>query len=357
MIFDNIFDNKKVLITGHTGFKGSWLSLWLTTLGAKVYGISNNIPTNPSHFKLLEINFTEDFRFDISNTNKTLDSISNIKPDYIFHLAAQPLVSESFKDPLYTFKTNTIGTANILESVRQLKNKCIVVMITSDKSYDNLEIKRGYHEDDKLGGSDPYSGSKGAAELVINSYVKSYYKDGNIRIAVGRAGNVIGGGDWAKDRIIPDIIRSLNNNEVLKIRSPKATRPWQHVLEPLSGYLTLAYNLSLSESIHGQAFNFGPPSRSDYNVEQVLSELKKYFQNLKWDIVENKNFKESQLLKLDCSKAKQILNWESSMSFKQTIQFTSEWYNRFMENSSSMKQFSIDQIKYYSRVKEKRNKK
>jgi len=357
MQFNNLFENKKVLITGHTGFKGSWLSLWLSILGAKVYGISNNIPTNPSHFKLLEINFTEDFRFDISNTNKTLDSISNIKPDYIFHLAAQPLVSESFKDPLYTFKTNTIGTANILESVRQLKNKCIVVMITSDKSYDNLEIQRGYHEDDKLGGSDPYSGSKGAAELVINSYVKSYFKDGNIRIAVGRAGNVIGGGDWAKDRIIPDIIRSLNNNEVLKIRSPKATRPWQHVLEPLSGYLTLAYNLSLSESIHGQAFNFGPPPRSDYNVEQVLSELKKYFQNLKWDIEENKNFQESQLLKLDCSKAKQILNWESSMSFKETIQFTSDWYNRFMENSSSMKQFSIDQIKHYSQFKEIRNKK
>ena len=357
MQFNNLFKNKKVLITGHTGFKGSWLSLWLSTLGAKVYGISNNIPTNPSHFKLLEINFTEDFRFDISNTNKTLDSISNIKPDYIFHLAAQPLVSESFKDPIYTFKTNTIGTANILESVRQLKNKCIVVMITSDKSYDNLEIKRGYHEDDKLGGSDPYSGSKGAAELVINSYIKSFYKDGNIRIGVGRAGNVIGGGDWAKDRIIPDIIRSLNNKEVLKIRSPKATRPWQHVLEALSGYLTLAYNLSLSESIHGQAFNFGPPPRSDYNVEQVLSELKKYFQNLEWDIVENKNFNESTLLKLDCSKAKQILNWESSMTFEETIQFTSDWYNRFMENGSSIQQFSIDQIKYYSQITETRNKK
>jgi len=193
--------------------------------------------------------------------------------------------------------------------------------------------------------------------LIIENEKPFYFKDGNIRIAVGRAGNVIGGGDWAKDRIIPDIIRSLNNNEVLKIRSPKATRPWQHVLEPLSGYLTLAYNLSLSESIHGQAFNFGPPPRSDYNVEQVLSELKKYFQNLKWDIEENKNFQESQLLKLDCSKAKQILNWESSMSFKETIQFTSDWYNRFMENSSSMKQFSIDQIKHYSQFKEIRNKK
>ena len=357
MQFYNLFKNKKVLITGHTGFKGSWLSLWLSTLGAKVYGISNNIPTNPSHFKFLDINFTEDFRFDISNTNKTLDSISNIKPDYIFHLAAQPLVSESYKDPINTFKTNTIGTMNLLESVRHLKKKCIVVMITSDKSYDNLEIKRGYHENDKLGGSDPYSGSKGAAELVINSYVKSYYEEGNIRIAVGRAGNVIGGGDWAKDRIIPDIIRSLNKNEVLKIRSPKATRPWQHVLEPLSGYLTLAYYLSINESIHGQAFNFGPPLRFDYNVEQVLLELKKYFQNLEWEIVENKNFKESTLLKLDCSKAKQILNWESSMTFEETIQFTSDWYNRFMENSSSIKQFSIDQIKYYSQIIETQNKK
>lgn len=355
MQFNNLFRDKKVLITGHTGFKGSWLSLWLSILGAKVYGISNKIPTNPSHFKFLDINFFEDFRFDISNTNKTLESISKIKPDFIFHLAAQPLVSESFKNPINTFKTNTIGTANLLESVRHIKKKCIVVMITSDKSYDNLEIKRGYHENDKLGGSDPYSGSKGAAELVINSYVKSYYEDGNIRIAVGRAGNVIGGGDWAKDRIIPDIIRSLNKNEVLKIRSPKATRPWQHVLEPLSGYLTLAYYLSINGSIHGQAFNFGPPPRSDYNVEQVLIELKKYFPNLKWDIEENKNFKESQLLKLDCSKAKQILNWESSMSFEETIQFTSDWYNRFIQDRSYINHFSIDQIKYYSKIAEIRN--
>ena len=194
-------------------------------LGAKVYGISISIPTNPSHYELLKLNLEKDIRMDIYDSKKVLDTISEIKPDYVFHLAAQPLVALSYENPLKSFETNVIGTVNLLESLRKIENECIAIIITSDKSYDNLEISRGYHEDDKLGGSDPYSGSKGAAELVINSYVKSFFTNSNIKVGVGRAGNVIGGGDWAKNRIIPDAIKSIQTNNTLIIRSPNATRP------------------------------------------------------------------------------------------------------------------------------------
>ena len=274
------FKNKKVIITGHTGFKGSWLSLWMSMLGAEVSGISISIPTNPSHFELLNLKIKNDIRVDIYNSKKIEDIISRIKPDYVFHLAAQPLVALSYQNPLETFQTNVVGTANLLEALRELKNECIAVIITSDKSYDNLEISRGYHEDDKLGGSDPYSGSKGAAELVINSYTKSFFIENNIRIGVGRAGNVIGGGDWAKNRIIPDAIRSIENEQNLIIRSPNATRPWQHVLEPLSGYISLAINLKNSNENNGQAFNFGPSFEYDYTVQDVLVELKKTIRDI-----------------------------------------------------------------------------
>ena len=341
---EKYFKNKKVVITGHTGFKGSWLSLWMSMLGAEVYGISISVPTNPSHFELLKLNLKSDIRMDIYNSKKVSDIISKIKPDYVFHLAAQPLVALSYHNPLETFQTNVIGTANLLDSLRKLKNECIAVIITSDKSYDNIEIDRGYHEEDKLGGSDPYSGSKGAAELVINSYVKSFFTNNNIRIGVGRAGNVIGGGDWAEDRIIPDAIKSIENKNTLIIRSPNATRPWQHVLEPLSGYILLAMDLKNSDKNNGQAFNFGPSFISDYTVQDVLIELKKTLLKLNWRLEKEERFKESTLLKLDCKKALDVLNWTSTMDFEKTISFTSQWYLEYLNNNNKMKTLSENQI-------------
>ena len=340
----HIFKNKKVLITGHTGFKGSWLSLWMSQLGAKLYGVSLSIPTSPSHFELLNIDFVRDERIDISESQNIRKIIEDVKPDFIFHLAAQAIVSKSYDDPLFTFRTNIIGTTNILDSLRFIKNECIAIIITSDKSYDNIEISRGYNEDDKLGGADPYSGSKGAAELVINSYVKSFFLNTNIRVGVGRAGNVIGGGDWAENRIIPDAIKSIEKNNTLIIRSPNATRPWQHVLEPLSGYISLAIDLKNSNINNGQAFNFGPSFNFDYTVQDVLIELKKKLLKLDWNIEQNEKFKESTLLKLDCKKALDRLSWKSTMDFNQTISFTSDWYKEYLNDNNNIKDLSVNQI-------------
>jgi CDP-glucose 4,6-dehydratase len=345
---EEYFKGKKVLITGHTGFKGSWLSLWLSNMGAELYGISISVPTEPSHFNLLNINFARDIRVNVSDFSKVNEAIISIKPDYIFHLAAQALVSVSYEDPLQTFRTNVLGTLNILESLRKINHRCIAVIITSDKAYDNLEIKRGYHENDKLGGPDPYSGSKGSAELIINSYCRSFFQHSdNILVGVGRAGNVIGGGDWASNRIIPDVIRSIKNNEILKIRSPKATRPWQHVLEPISGYLALAINLTESSENNSEAFNFGPAFNNEYTVEQVLREIQGYLTNLKWEYENNNEFKESTLLKLDCEKALNKLDWKACLDFKETINFTSSWYLEYFRNKNKITSFSQNQIQEF----------
>ena len=271
-----IFKNKKILITGHTGFKGSWLSLWFKSLGADVMGVSIDIPTKPSHFKLINLEKKIKNKFvDITDLKKLKKIFISFKPDYVFHLAAQSLVKKSYKNPLLTYYTNAIGTLNVMESLKSLKNNCIAVIITSDKSYKNLEIKRGYKETDVLGGADPYSASKASAELIIQSYFKSYLNNKkNIRIAVARAGNVIGGGDWAKDRIVPDCIRSWSKNNAVDIRNPSATRPWQHVLEPLSGYLHLANSLSNDSNLNGEAFNFGPQFSNNFSVEELVNEMK-----------------------------------------------------------------------------------
>jgi CDP-glucose 4,6-dehydratase len=317
-------------------------------MGAQLYGISISIPTEPSHFNLLKLNFIRDIRIDIADFSKVNEAISSIKPDYIFHLAAQPLVSVSYDDPLQTFRTNVMGTLNILESLRKMNHRCVSVIITSDKAYDNLEITRGYHENDKLGGADPYSGSKGSAELVISSYCRSFfYNSKNISIGVGRAGNVIGGGDWAENRIIPDIIRSLKDETTLKIRSLKATRPWQHVLEPISGYLSLAIDLTTSSDNNIEAFNFGPSFKNEYTVENVLKEIQIYFLNLKWESENNDEFKESTLLKLDCQKSLDKLKWEACLDFKETINFTSEWYLEYFNNKNKISIFSKNQIQEY----------
>ena len=332
-----MFKNKLVLLTGHTGFKGSWLSMWLLQLGAKVIGISDRVPTDPSHYELIKNNISKDLRVDVKDSEAIYEVINDLQADYIFHMAAQPIVLESYKDPLDTFNTNAIGTANILDALRRSNHKCTAVMITSDKAYDNVEWTYGYRETDRLGGKDPYSGSKGAAELVIRSYIESFFKKSisNVSIAVGRAGNVIGGGDWAPHRIIPDCVRSWSNNEKPEIRSPLATRPWQHVLEPLSGYLSLACALNENENLNGEAFNFGPPAHENHTVEQLVNEIITHWPDSEWvdQSAESNAPREAGLLKLNCDKALHKLDWQSTLNFKETAQWTADWYYAYYNKS------------------------
>ena len=246
MDFKKYFSNKTVLVTGHTGFKGSWLTLWLKILGAKVVGLSINIPTTPSNFKVLKLESKINHkRLDVRNLKLLKRIFKKYQPDYVFHLAAQSLVKKSYSNPTYTWETNTIGTLNVLESLKEIKKNCVAVLITSDKSYRNLEIKRGYHENDILGGKDPYSASKASAELAIQSHISSYFppKKTKVFIGIARAGNVIGGGDWSEDRLIPDCMKSWSKNKKAMIRNPQSTRPWQHVLEAIGGYLLFATSI------------------------------------------------------------------------------------------------------------------
>lgn len=350
---DPFFLNKKVLITGNTGFKGSWLTIWLNILGAKLYGLALDPPTKPSLFEEANLkNIIETYNVDIREYSQVHNYVKRIKPDYIFHLAAQPLVKESYLEPLKTWQTNVIGTVNILESIRYLGRDCIGVIITSDKCYENKEWEWGYRETDDLGGDDPYSASKGSAELAIKSYYKSYFsinKNFDIRIASSRAGNVIGGGDWADNRIVPDCVKAWNENNSVKINSPYSTRPFQHVLEPLGGYISLARNLSMNKNLSGHAFNFGPPSNANYKVIDVVKELGKKWDNASWEInISEKKYKESRLLKLNCDKALSMLNWEPKLNFNQTMGITSDWYFDFY-NRKNLNVYNkcFEQIKNY----------
>lgn len=359
-LFNNVYKNKKVLITGDTGFKGSWLSIWLIELGAEVYGVSNGIPTSPSNFevsKLNELIFHKEI--DVTDFSNLFQFIDEIKPDFIFHLAAQAIVKDSYTSPLETLNVNIIGTANVLESLRILNLSCCAVFITSDKCYDNVEWVWGYKETDSLGGKDPYSASKGAAELVIKTYAESYFNDSNskTKIASARAGNVIGGGDWARYRIIPDSVVSWSKKDCLIIRSPNATRPWQHVLEPLSGYLALGEKLSNDHLICGESFNFGPRPENNYSVERLLIEMSKYWEDVKWEIITNlSNQKEAGLLKLNCDKALFVLNWIPNLDFEETVQFVSEWYKEYYvnNNSNGMLDFTRMQIESYTNLAKKK---
>ena len=344
-----IFRNKKVLITGHTGFKGSWLSLWLNISGAKVYGISNNYKSTETNIKNFKLKKTvKNFNIDIRNFVKLNKIITKIKPDFIFHFAAQSLVGKSFKNPIYNFETNFNGTLNLLEVLRLSKFKCISIIITSDKSYKNLEIKRGYTENDILGGDDPYSASKASAEFVINSYFKSFLKNKkNLRIAICRAGNVIGGGDWSNDRLIPDIMRSIFNNKKVKLRNQSSTRPWQHVLDVLNGYLILASKLKKNNTLNGQSFNFGPPIKSNYTVLAIVREMKKNWNLLEW-VFSNRTYHESTLLKLNSSKSLKYLNWKNKLDFKELIRLVTDWYKCFYENKN-IYDFSIKQIRNFEK--------
>ena len=350
---EKIFKDKTVLITGHTGFKGSWLSLWLTRLGSNVIGLADDIPTKPSNFDVNHIsNVVQDNRIDIRNYRKVDQLIKDSSPDFVFHLAAQSLVRESYENPLKTMEVNAIGTANVLESLVSLEKKVVAIMITSDKAYDNVEWVWGYKETDRLGGKDPYSASKGMAELAIKAYFDSFIKEksNNISLGIARAGNVIGGGDWAKDRIVPDCVKSWSMNEPVKIRNPNSTRPWQHVLEPLSGYIALAINLIKNEQLSGQAYNFGPPANQNHTVDELLIEMRKSWENIEWnyDIKKGDIFHEASLLKLNCDKALVDLNWFPTLDFNQTVNMTVQWYKQYYDDTSkNMIDFSNQQIQAF----------
>ena len=354
----NNFKNKKVLITGHTGFKGSWLSAWLILLGAKVIGLSINIPSTPSHFKASGLkNKLIHQKVDIRNLQNLKKIFRKHKPDYVFHLAAQALVTKSFSNPIYTWETNTIGTLNVLESLREINKECVAVLITSDKSYKNLEIKRGYKENDLLGGKDPYSASKASAEFAIQSYISSYFstKKNKVKIGIARAGNVIGGGDWSADRLIPDCVKSWSKNKKVIIRNPKSTRPWQHVLEAVYGYLIFATNLKKNRKLHGEVFNFGPNNKKNYDVIDLVKQMKKYWKKVSWRIINKNNFFESNLLKLNSNKSKNQLKWKCILSFEETINMVAQWYKNYYLNPTKIQKISFDQIKEYEKILKKRS--
>jgi len=359
-MYQDFFSNKKVLITGHTGFKGSWLSIWLNALNAEVYGLSIDKVSNPSNYEVSKVSsFTEEFFVDIRDYETTDKIIKQTEPDVIFHLAAQALVAESYSNPIETIQTNALGSANILESLRSYNKKIAVVMITSDKAYDNVEWVWGYRETDTLGGKDPYSASKGMAELAIKSYLNSFIlnKKENINIGIARAGNVIGGGDWAENRLVPDSMKAWSCGEEVLVRNPNSTRPWQHVLEPLSGYMLLAKKLYENDSINGEAFNFGPSLEHNYSVVDLLKEMTKYWENISWrDISEdNSFFHEAGLLKLNCDKALSYLNWQSVLTFQETVKLTVEWYRSFYAKDARIDELALSQIKEYANIAKQKN--
>ena len=344
-LFSGIYDGKRVLVTGHTGFKGSWLSLWLHQLGAEVAGFSKYYPSDPCHFEVIGLkNHVRHCEGDICDFNSLKKVFNDFKPQIVFHLAAQPIVRESYNEPKLTFDTNLGGTVNLLECLKQSSSVEAAVMITSDKCYENVGWDWGYRETDRLGGEDPYSASKACAEIAFQSYFKSFFdqNENAPSIATARAGNVIGGGDWAKDRIIPDCMRAWSRGEVAMIRSPEATRPWQHVLEPLSGYLWLGACLLnhrrgidpwAVDSIHGQSFNFGPDSTIVQSVREVVKALLKYWPASNWkEVMGEPNKKEASLLKLSCDKAFRRLSWQPVLGFDETISLTAEWYKQYYLN-------------------------
>jgi CDP-glucose 4,6-dehydratase len=351
-MFNLVYKGKKILVTGNTGFKGSWLSIWLQLLGAKVYGLSNAIPTQPSMFEMLRLeDFSTHHIRDVRDQEGVKKIVTDIQPDFIFHLAAQPIVASSYSDPVGTITTNAMGTVHILEAAKTLQKDCILVMITSDKCYENVEWIYGYRETDRLGGKDIYSASKAAAEILIYSYFHSFIKHkSNIRMASVRAGNVIGGGDWAEKRLVPDCIRAWVKGESVVIRNPSSTRPWQHVLEPLSGYLVTGQHLYESSALNGEAFNFGPPSDQVFSVKEILTAIGNYWgleSGKKWVTVEEGKFHEAGLLKLSCEKANMYLKWWPVLNFRETASFTATWYREFYHGNKTMLTFTHKQIQEY----------
>ena len=344
---DSFWKNKKVLVTGHSGFKGSWLVIWLNKLGAKVSGISLTPETKPNLFTEANIEKICHSQFiDIRNLEKVKAQILSIQPQIIIHMAAQPLVRESYKSPISTFETNVIGTVNILESIQYCNSVEAAILITTDKVYKNNEDGKPYSEDDQLGGHDPYSASKAAAEIVIESYKKSFFDERNISISSARAGNVIGGGDWSKDRLIPDLIRSWQTNSTLNVRNPDSVRPWQHVLEPLAGYLFLAEDTFQNLELCGP-YNFGPCKKDIGSVKDVVTIADSHLGLLDIDFLdENNGPHEANLLFLDTYKSNSILNFEPSWDMKESVLKTTNWYKSYYEDNSALSLCELDIIEF-----------
>jgi len=330
-LFGGIYSGRRVLITGHTGFKGSWLALWLHELGAKVTGVALSPESKPDHWDLLRLPI-DDHRVDIRDMDALRHVFEASRPEIVFHLAAQSLVRRSYRDPLETWGTNVMGTANVLEAARHQSSVSAILIVTTDKCYENLEWPWGYRENDRLGGHDPYSASKAGAELLAASYRYAFFQaESAPLLATARAGNVIGGGDWSEDRLIPDLIRALDKDQSLQIRSPLATRPWQHVLEPLSGYLALGQKLLGKDQRVAEAWNFGPEPEGNRTVTEVLNKLRDQWSSLSWHITDEQHPHEARLLYLDSSKARKLLRWRPVWNLDTALLKTAQWYRAWHE--------------------------
>ena len=362
-MFKNKYKGTKVLVTGHTGFKGSWLTAWLLSLGAEVAGIADTVPTEPANFSVMGLDkHIRDLRADVRDRAAVGKHVCEFAPDVVFHLAAQALVRKSYDDPALTFETNMLGTMNVLEAVRVTPSVRACVCITSDKAYRNDEWVWGYREQDALGGHDPYSASKSCAEIIAHSYFTSFFQNDGPACATTRAGNVIGGGDWAADRIVPDCARAWSAGKPVQIRSPWATRPWQHVLEPLSGYLWLGAQLldGVTEPfpLRGEAYNFGPAADVNNTVAEVVDALALHWKGFtsEMDRAGQAGMKECTLLKLCCDKALAHLQWKATLNFEETIRYTAKWYRAFYTpgGTPNMFDFTLGQIAAYATAAENR---
>ncbi len=355
LINESFWKGKSVFLTGHTGFKGTWATLWLSSMGAKVYGFSLDPNTTPSFFDEVcggEL-CAQDTRGDIRDLKLLAGAIEKAQPEIVLHLAAQPLVRDSYEDPVGTYATNVMGTVHLLEACRHVRSVRSIVVITSDKCYDNREQIWAYRETDAMGGYDPYSSSKGAAELVVHSYLRSFfhpekYSEHKVALASGRAGNVIGGGDWSKDRLIPDIVRAFGRKEKVVIRNPKAIRPWQHVLESLSGYFLLAQRLYQEGAKYSTAYNFGPDERDVAPVEKVVEFFSQHWpQAAGWQLESGAQPHEAMLLRVDSTKAKVQLGWNPTWELEDGLQETMDWYVEYEKNPRGIREFSLAQIQSY----------
>lgn len=345
----SFWNGKRVYVTGHTGFKGSWLSLWLQEMGAIVKGYSLEPITTPNLFNQAKVAQNMESEIgNITDLNHINESMSRFNPDILIHMAAQPLVRLSYNEPVLTYATNVMGTVNVLESAKKCPNLRAIVSVTTDKCYENKEWPWGYRENEPMGGHDPYSSSKGCAELVTSAYRSSFFNTINSpNLASARAGNVIGGGDWSDDRLIPDILKAFEKNESVIVRNPLATRPWQHVLEPLSGYLVLAQHLYQNGSDYAEGWNFGPKDEDCKSVSWILDKMvTKWGNGASWDLDKNNNPHEASYLKLDCSKAAQKLNWLPKWNLEYTLETIINWHRHYLSGKNIQEQCLLEITKY-----------
>ncbi len=347
MISNGAFRGKRIWLSGHTGFKGGWLAVWLIGMGARVTGFAL-APTTPFFSQLKLKNRLRHEIGDLRDFQKVRQSILRCRPQYVFHLAAQPLVRQSYRDPLETYEVNTLGTGHVLEALRDLRNPCAAVLVTTDKVYHNNEKRRAFREDDPLGGKDPYSASKAAAEILIHSYRESFFKNHPVRLASARSGNVIGGGDYAQDRIVPDAFRALRKGRAIPVRNPRSVRPWQHVLEPTSGYLALAVRLLQGRGFEG-AYNFGPSPREEKTVGALVYEILKNWKGSWRHLREKRPPHEAGRLQLNNGKARQRLGWKPCLSFSRTVRLTMEWYQNSLREGFDAYEACRNQIQEFQK--------